>query len=163
MIDYCDTPDELAKNPEAKMWIEKASNGDPDAYDFLWRFWCFLHCYDDLLDRDKPVHLDMGVREFMNFFTMISYNKFYQKHKDQLYALIIQVCNRCLDGDEWENSKDQMKRICSHVVRCGDIDLYMHVAFLTGGWDHMRNLKDLRTYDSNKIEIEELKLATQGG
>jgi hypothetical protein len=158
-MDYCDTPDELAKNPHAKKWMELAANGDAMAYDFLWRFWCFAHCYDDLLDQGKPVSSDMGVREFMNFFTMISFNPFYQRHKEQLFALITQVCTRWLDGDEWEKSDDRIKRIVSHVVRCGDIDLYMHVAFLTGGWDHMRNLKELRIYDSNGIEQAELQQA----
>jgi hypothetical protein len=158
--DYCNTPDELAKNPDAKAWFKAAANGDKHAYDFLWRFWCFAHCYDDLLDQGKPVTMEMGVREFMNFFTMISYNPFYQKHKDQLYALITQVCTRWLDGDEWEQSDDKVKRICSKVVRCGDIDLYMHVAYLSGGWDHMRKLKELRVYDSNGVEQRELGITT---
>jgi hypothetical protein len=159
--DYCDTPDELAKNPEAKKWMELAANGDAMAYDFLWRFWCFAHCYDDLLDQGKPVDPDMGVREFMKFFTMISFNPFFLKHKEQLFALITQVCTRWLDGDEWERSEDRIKRIVSHVVRCGDIDLYMHVAFLTGGWDHMRNLKGLRVYDSNGVEQAALSAIDQ--
>jgi hypothetical protein len=157
-VDYCDTPDELAKNPNAKAFMAAAANGDKYAYDFLWRFWCFAHCYDDLLDGDKEVSMNMGMREFVNFFTMISFNPFYQKHKEQLYALIIQVCTRWLDGDEWEKSDDKIKRIASHVVRCGDIDLYMHVAYLTGGWDNMRNLKGMRQYDSNGIEQHELQV-----
>ena len=156
MLDYCDTEDELQKNPHAKQWMVLAANGDVAAYDFLWRFWCFAHCYDDLLDKGKPVDPEMGVREFMNFFKMISFNPFFIKHKEQLFALITQVCTRWLDGDEWEQSDDQIKRIVSHVVRCGDIDLYMHVAYLTGGWDHMRSLKGLRVYDSNGVEQKEL-------
>jgi len=157
--DYCDTPDELEKNPDAKGFMVAAANGDKYAYDFLWRFWCFAHCYDDLLDKGKEVSMEMGVREFVNFFTMISFNPFYQRHKEQLYALIIQVCTRWLDGDEWEKSPDKIKRIVSHVVRCGDVDLYMHVAFLTGGWDHMRTLTSMRRYDSNGVEQEELGIS----
>jgi hypothetical protein len=162
-LDYCDTPDELEKNPLAKKYFLAAANGDKHAYDFLWRFWCFAHCYDDLLDGDKKVGMDIGVREFVNFFTMISFNPFYQKHKEQLYALIIQVCTRWLDGDEWEQSDDKIRRIVSHVVRCGDIDLYMHVAYLTGGWDRMRSLKEMRAYDSNGIEQRELGLGSMKG
>lgn len=160
-VDYCDTPEELEKNPHAKRWMELAANGDAMAYDFLWRFWCFMHCFDDLLDRDKPVGKEVAVRELMHFFTMVSYNPFFLRHKDQLFALITQVCTRGLDGDEWEKSEDRIKRIASHVVRSGDIDLYMHVAYLTGGWDHMRALKGMRVYDSNGIEQAELR-ATDG-
>lgn len=157
MIDYCDAIDEMEKNPQAKEYFVKASNGNAEAYDFLWDFWCFAHCYDDLLDKEKPVPYEMGVRTFVKFFHMISYNSFYEKHKDQLYSHIISVCNRWLDGDEWEKSDNKMERIVSHVVRCGDVDLYLHVAYLTGGWDHMRHLKSLRTYDSNGIEQIEMK------
>lgn len=158
MIDYCDTPDEQAKNPEAKKWLMAAANGDPSAYEFLWQFWCFAHCYDDLLDKDKLVPNELGVRAFAKFFHVLSFNEFYQRHKLQLYALVIQVCNRWLDGDEWEGSKDRQKRVLSQVVRCGDVDLYLHVAYLTGGWDHMRKLKELRVYDSNGTAERELQV-----
>ena len=156
MLDYCDAPDELKKNPNAKAWMKQIANNDPFAYDFLWQFWCFAHCYDDLLDKEKAVTMEQGVQAFVKFFTMICFNPFFQKHKDSLHPLIIMVCNRWLDGDEWEKSENKIRRIVSHVVRCGDIDLYLHVAYLTGGWDHMRRMKFTRVYDSNGIEQREL-------
>ncbi|NCW67568.1 MAG: hypothetical protein EBV86_03205 [Marivivens sp.] len=132
------------------------SNGDKFAFDFLWRFWCFMHCYDDLIDRDNEVTSEDAVKEFAKFFTTISFNPFYEKHKHALHPLIIQLCNRCLDGDEWESSDDSDKRAVAKVIRCGDIEIFFHVAFLTGGWEHMRKLKGLRTYDINSVEQREL-------
>ena len=148
-LDFCDSPTELEKNPDAKKWIAAAANGDQAAYDFLWRFWCFSQCYDDLLDKDNPQPMELCVRELLHFVKMISFNSFYQKHKESLFALMVQGCNRWIDGDAWENSDDPEKRAAAHVVRCGDIEVCNHVAFLTGGWNHMRSLSGLRTYDKS--------------
>jgi hypothetical protein len=152
MIDYCDAPDEQQKNPQAKQWLLAVANGDAAAYAFLWRFWCFTHLYDDLVDRDKPVNGEIAARELMGFIHSLSFNPFYLKYRDQLFSLIVQALTRWLDGDEWEKSDDEFKRVASRVVRCGDIDLYMHAAYLTGGWDRMRTLKELRSYDDNDEE-----------
>jgi len=155
-VDYCDTEDELTKNPNAKRDFVFIANGDAHAYDFLWQFWCFAHCYDDLMDQEKPVPPEMGVRAFVKFLTMITFNPFWERNKETLFSFIMMVCTRWLDGDEWERSDDKIKRIVSHVVRCGDIDLYMHVALLTGGWDHLRAVRSTRVYDSNGVEQREI-------
>lgn len=160
--DYCDTPDEVAKNPEAKYWLQRAANGDEGAFSFLWRFWCFTQCFDDLIDGDKPVDPQLAMRELVMFVDTLTNNDFYRHNKSALFGLMVQAATRAMDGDEWEKSEDSIKRIASHVLRCGDIDLVMHVAFLTGGWDHMRSLKDLRTYDSNGVEQAELRLIKTG-
>ena len=146
--DYCDSPDEQAKNPRTKHDFAKIANGDRFAYDFLWQFWTFAHCYDDLIDRDKPVDPETAVRTFIRFFTMLTHNPFWDKHKYALFPLVINMATRNLDGDEWSKSDDETKRAAANIVRCGDVDLYLYVAFLTGGWDHMRAVRDVRNYDS---------------
>lgn len=155
MLDYCDTPDERAKNPDAKLDLIRIANGDADALEFLWRFWCFEHCFDDLIDKDKPVDPEAAVRTLVQFIATLSFNAFYEEHKESLFPMIVMMANRSLDGDEWARSEDPAKRSAASVVRCGDVDLFLHVAFLTGGWDHMRSVKDARSYDSNVSNDEE--------
>lgn len=157
-VDYCDTPDELDQRPEAKKWITAVANGNPMAFEFVWRFWCFSQCFDDLIDRDKPVSPEVAMRELVLFVETISSNPFYLEHKGALLGLMIQAATRAMDGDEWGKSEDRMKRLASHVVRCGDIDLFMHVAYLTGGWDYMRSVRELRSYDIGDVEQAELRL-----
>ena len=149
--DYCDTPAEAAQNPDAKGWISFIANGDEYAANFMWDFWCFTHLYDDLVDRDKAVDGGVAARELVKFIAQLSFNPFYQKHKDQLFPLIVQAVNRWLDGDEWERSGDPKKVAAAAVIRCGDIEIYAHCAFLIGGWAHMRAAKGLRSYDSNSV------------
>lgn len=155
VLDYCDAPDEAAKNPDAKTHFLEFAKGDAAAFEFMWGFWCFFHCYDDLVDRDKPVPAEVGVQALANFLFMISFNSFYQTHKDQLFPFLLQVCNRWLSGDEWERSDDVEQQKVSHVVRCGDLEMYFHIAFLTGGWEHMRAMKFARGYDINaSLKVE---------
>jgi hypothetical protein len=145
--DYCDTPDEIAKNPEAKKYIALCANGNPDAFAFGWAFWCFEHCMDDLIDKDKQASAEVIVKSLLSFVDALSNNSFYEKCKTSLYPLIVQACARWLDGDELSRSSNEQDRIRGEVVRCGDIEIFLHIAYLTGGWDYMRSIKQIRIYD----------------
>lgn len=148
-LDYCDKPEEASTNPDAKHWIKLIANGNEYAYTFMWDFWCFTHLYDDLVDGDKDVSGVAAAHELVKFVAQITFNPFYQNNREQLFSLIVQAVNRWLDGDEWERSNDPEKVAASSVIRCGDIEIYAHCAFLIGGWEHMRAMKGLRSYDMN--------------
>ena len=148
MIDYADKPSEIAENPMAKAMIEKITCGNRDASVFLWRFWCFMHAFDDLVDKDKPVSPEEAVRELVLFLNEISFNPFYAANKASLFSFIAMVGNRAITGDQWRESGNEQQKAASPAVRCGDLDLYAHIAFLCGGWDHMRNLDpEIRVID----------------
>lgn len=144
---YCDTPDEVLKNPNGKFDLIQIANGNEDALRFMWVFWNFTHLYDDLVDNDREVTVEQAAKWSTLFFIELSRNAFYLKHVDSLLPFIIQVCNRWCDGEDWEkNGTPQQVRLAS-VVKCGDIDLFFHVAYLVGGWDHMRAMRHTRRYD----------------
>lgn len=146
-MDYVESPEELAERPHSRAWLEAAANGDAAAFDFLWRIWNWLQAFDDLLDLDKPLRAAAAVREWALLMQMLASNPFWLHHRAQLLPLIIQLCARNIDGDAMaEGEADPVTRGQAEVVRCGDVDLVAHVAFITGGWDHMRSL-DLRNYD----------------
>lgn len=151
---YCETPDEVKKNPQAKYWVNKVCNGNVDAENLLWGWWNFFHMFDDLMDKDKTESKELMMKEMMSFVRDLSFNPFYETHKVSLFTLLLQVFNRWLDGDDWEANGNEWEKSVSDVVRCGDMELYFHIAYLTGGWEHMRAVKELRSYDRNiKEEI----------
>ena len=151
-VDYCDTEDELAKNPEAKREFALIANNDVQAYDFMWRFWCFEHCFDDLVDGDKKASPELIMRTFVKFLEAMTYNQFWLRHRESIFPFIVSTANRWLDGNEWASSVDAGKNTAAQVVSCGDVDLFLHIAYLTGGWDHVRAVKSVRSYDWNNIE-----------
>jgi hypothetical protein len=152
MTDYCDTTDELTKNPQAKEWMKAIARGNDAAFEFMWRFWNFEHCFDDLVDRDKPVSQEDAAKALLQFVECLLFNPFVQVHKQSLFPMLVSVVNRWVDGTEWLSSNDPLKKSQATVIACGDIDLIALVAYLTGGWDHLRRMKGLRTYDNNTTE-----------
>jgi hypothetical protein len=148
-VDYCDTEDEQAKNPCTKRDFALIANNDAQAYDFLWQFWCFEHCFDDLVDRDKETSPEMVMRTIIKFLEMMTYNQFWLRNRETIFPFIVSTATRWLDGDEWACSPDERQRSASQVIRSGDVDLFLHIAYLTGGWDHLRAVKNTRAYDWN--------------
>ena len=53
---------------------------------------------------------------------------------------MVSLANRTLDAEDFDGDI----AIC---LRCGDLDLFAHIAFLCGGWEGMRKYKKLRNYD----------------
>ena len=156
-MDYCERPDEVAKNPEARMWLERIAAGNADAFAFMWTMWNWSHVIDDLVDRDKPTGVEDAAGWFIKMAHELSFNRFYVDNSAFLFGLVASMFNRWCDGEEWERSKDLKQRAASHVIKCGDIELYLGVAYLTGGWDHVRACRGARSYDSNGLELVHLQ------
>jgi len=148
---YCDNPAEQNKNPLAKDLMMLIANGDAAAFQWMWDFWNFTHAIDDLVDKDVATECNKFAEALAKFVTALSINTFYQRNVFHLYPLIISACNRWIDGDKLKTSDNERDRIHSEVVRCGDVDLYLYIAYLTGGWEHMRICSEkARLYD--KVE-----------
>lgn len=152
-MDYCDEPDELAKNPNIKQELAILANGNEEAFRFMWTMWNWSHVIDDLVDQDKHVGVENAAKYFMLMAKELTFNRFYQTNAGYLFGLVLSMFNRWCDGEEFELSGDKLKEAQSHVIKCGDLDLYLGVAYLTGGWDHVRKCKAFRTYDLNGLEF----------
>lgn len=144
---YCLKSSEIAVNPRAAELIEKIAHGDDDAFRWMWSLWSFTHLFDDLVDKDKPVTPEEAAAELTCFVVQMSLNPFYLRYSTGLVSLLVSAINRWMMGDELARSTDNEARIMGRAVRCGDVDLYLHVAYLTGGWEHMRAMSALVQYD----------------
>lgn len=146
-MDYCATPQELAENPRAPELLVQAASGNDDALRWLWSFWCFSQMFDDLVDRDKPVAHGDAARELARFVEQVALSPFFRQHAASLTALLVSAINRWLTGDEMARSEQQEARTLARAVRCGDLDVVLHVAYLVGGWDHMRAMTARMNFD----------------
>lgn len=151
--DYVDQPQEKGKNPDAKKHLIQIANGDEHAFLFMWTMWNWSHVIDDLVDQDRGVGVEDAAKWFIKMAHELSFNPFYTKNALFLFPMIMSMFNRWCDGEEWEKSDDKLKQSASHVIKCGDIELYLGVAYLTGGWEHVRACKDARGYDLNGLEL----------
>jgi hypothetical protein len=141
-MDYCSKPEEVAQNPEALGLMALISNGNEAAFDLIWRCWNFFLLLDDLIDKDKPVTITEAARELFLFTQTIALNPFFQQNKFSLLPMILNACNGWVAGEEASGKE------YAPVLKCSDFNIYSHVAFLVGGWDHMRYVDSkFRTYD----------------
>lgn len=70
----------------------------------------------------------------LQFFVMLESNAFVQSNAVQIKAMMVQTMLRCLSGDLLAASADTRKRALAPVVRCGDVDLFMHMIYLARGF-----------------------------
>lgn len=128
-------------NEEAAHYIELIAAGNVAARDLMWSVWNFEHLYDDLVDRDRAVTVGEAAQVLVEFVRNLSFNPFWEEHKWMLFPLLLNAANRWVDGEEWPDKKE------AAIIRCGDVDFFLQVAYCVGGWDHMRACKAARSYD----------------
>jgi len=143
-MDYMQQPEELKKHPEAFVCLQELASGDQNVLAFLWAFFNFTQCFDDMLDGDYKVeNKELAMKALHDFTTALLINPFVLSYAPQIHTMWVQTMNRCLDGDEMEQQKNPL----AAAVRCGDVDFISHMAYLAKGWTALREAKKHRKYD----------------
>jgi hypothetical protein len=133
------TPAERQENHRTvDQLITLAAKGDPSAERYLRMIAGAARTLDDLVDADHPVPQGEVVLAFAGLLVGLNHNAFFLKHREALVALHQMALNAWLDANEWEKSPDPDRRIYAHVLRDAVNEILPAVAYLTGGWEHMR-------------------------
>lgn len=166
-MDWMDRPEEIAKHEAlcrakgveplpggTRPIIEAMSAGDVYVFEAMWTFWNMAHRIDDECDwmnsEQRELVASTIVFDLENmtgafgskFWWAWATNPFIQEHRDQIKALYISCINRWLDGDLMENPEQ------AAVVRCGDLDVLLHMVYLARGFAAMRECSlQFRRYD----------------
>jgi hypothetical protein len=144
------TPQERAENTEALGWLRTIAAGNAAAHEFLLVMWNWTHVLDDLVDGDKPVTIDTAAQWFIELVRVLTFSSFFRDNAPFLFGLVQSMVQRWVAGEKWKDSPNEDERRASAVVRCGDVDLYLGVAYLVGGWEHARACAGARSYDFDK-------------
>lgn len=120
--------------------ITQAARGDASAERYLRTIAGAARVLDDLVDGDHPVDHDALLATFAGLLVGLQGNAFYRKHIDYLTACHQLALNAWLDANEWEKHPDALRRLYAHVWRDAINALLPAVAYLTGGWTHMRDV-----------------------
>lgn len=100
------------------------------------KFLNFSELWDAMLRR---MNWDPNRRHLANvaqlqFWGMLRFNPFVRKHPKEIATMLVQTMLRCISGDVMERSEDPRKRALAPAVRCGDVDLFMHMIYLARGF-----------------------------
>ena len=118
----------------------RACNGDTHALMFLSSIMDAVEVWDDLIDRDNPVSDEKLTQTFLNLIFWLPQNPFFEAHKNYLLPIIMTCVNAWLDSNKLSESKVQRDRQAAWWLKQMGVELYGAVAFLMGGFDHMRSV-----------------------
>lgn len=117
--------------------IKLCTNGNEYAEKYLSDIAHVSRVFDDLIDKDYPVSSEQICRAFFNLLGGLWLNPFFIANAQTLIPLHIASYNAFMDSNEWAD-KDRIRRLYAHVMKDYINELMGVVAFLTGGYNHMR-------------------------
>lgn len=120
--------------------IELCANGNKDAAEYLSGFAFVCRVFDDLIDKDYEVLDENIYRAFFYLMAGFWVNPFFSRNFRMLVPLHIVACNTFMDSNTWAKDPDELRKIYAHVLKDFVNELFGMVAFLTGGYGHMRKV-----------------------
>lgn len=128
---------------EARKWNIELCKGDTTAMAFCDQWYQYCHGIDDLIDTLRDGRPRMSKEQMVGLFfnAAVLYNMpFFTKYRDLLFPIVLQVTNTYQDSIAWEHAPESHLRQMADVFRtCGN-EMYVMVALITGGQEHMRKM-----------------------
>lgn len=114
------------------------TKGDVAAADYLVIIFHVAEIWDDLIDRDKPVTDEQINDLFITLLFDLTGNPFFVQHAGFLRPAMLLGINAWLDSVQYEREGLPELLIRAHILRAWYMELVPLVAFLVGGYEHMR-------------------------
>lgn len=112
--------------------------GDKDAALFLHTVSNIIETWDDIIDDAVVTHSRVH-EAFVNATVMLHANQFFRRHADYLLPVMMTAINAWIDSCNLEKSKqNEDDAIRAFALKDIGIELWTQVAFLVGGYNHMR-------------------------
>lgn len=128
---------------DARKWNVELCRGNQQAMVFCDLWYGYCHGIDDLVDTLRDGRPRMSKEQIVGLFfrACLLYNTdFYLQHRDMLAPIVLQVTNTYQDSIAWEHSSQKHLRQMADVFRtCGN-EMYVMVALICGGEQHMRRM-----------------------
>lgn len=131
-----DTPSWRAqRNEKLREWIE-----NEQAVQFVLIYADICEVWDDLIDKDKPIHDDDINRAFLQALVALPANDFFVAHRHQMLPLMVSGINAWMDSTTYEKGGSDHQRVFSYVLRDWYMELVSMVIYITRGWSYLRDV-----------------------
>ena len=111
--------------------------GNEAAFHFCLSYLTLCQLLDDVVDGEK-VEPEKLIQAVLNWSAQLSANSFYLANKEGLFALIAQGASAWLDSDYCGRSEKPQLKLAAHALKSFYGEVIYHVAFILGGYEHMR-------------------------
>lgn len=116
-------------------WVTR---GDVEAARFCLDVCTIVQCWDDLIDRDKPVPPETINRTFWTALVELPRNPFYRRHFDVLNPLWITGIQNWHAANTFETGGSEAELEIAFIIRSCCADFLLQVATLVGGYEWAR-------------------------
>jgi len=127
----------------ARAWNIELCKGNRDAMHFCDLWYRYCHGIDDLIDTMRDGRPRMSKDQMVGLFfqaALLYGSTFFVQNREALLPIVLLVTNTYRDSIAWENSSMSHLRQMADVFRtCGN-EMYVIVALLCGGEQHMRTM-----------------------
>jgi hypothetical protein len=120
--------------------FKRLTCGNESAAEFLTLWRSYVHDIDDLVDGDKT-GAEFLLRTFLSA-AFIYTHPFFLANLPALRQVIINCTNAYADTAAWEKAPDWRREFSDHYRHFG-VEMVLAVAFICGGYDHMRQASPL--------------------
>lgn len=118
--------------------MQQAAAGNTSAHEFLvlWNLYC--HAIDDLIDAPERPSPERVLAVFMQAAVLYAH-PFFRTHAGSLLPVVAHVTSTYADSVKMEGMEGWPAQAADVLRFCGN-DMVTAVAFITGGYAHMRDL-----------------------
>tara|TARA_R110002096_G_scaffold413314_1_gene614070 strand:+ start:102 stop:551 length:450 start_codon:yes stop_codon:yes gene_type:complete len=130
-------------NPDVKILdavLQEVSLGNRDAYDYMWVWIQATRLIDDLFDEIDTWKDENTYELAQRLLFELPANSFFCANSSALLPHHLTVLNAWRDSNEWKKSGDKAKELHAFVICEQTADIFILVAYLTGGYNHMRKV-----------------------
>jgi len=112
--------------------------GNQAASEFCFSFLALVHFVDDVIDGETAKwQTDQILRVNLELIRVLSFNPFWEANKNGLFPLVLMSVQQYADSLRWVKREDFRERATSDVLKSQYQDVFWHVAYLCGGYQHM--------------------------
>jgi len=119
--------------------VALASNGNQDAWNYLFIIAKALRIIDDLVDEPEKVTVEDKYKLADLLLVALPSNSFFVANRLSLVPLHLTSVNAWIDSNDWME-KDKTRKNYALVIRDQITELVLLVAYITGGSDYLRNI-----------------------
>lgn len=120
--------------------IVKTCLGNKAAERYLYDISFVSRVFDDLVDGDVVIDTANICRAFHILVVGMITNPFFMLNSHVLVGVHNIAFNGWMDATNWEKTGDELKMKYAHVIRDSINEIVETVAFLVGGYGHMRSI-----------------------
>jgi hypothetical protein len=120
----------ISPNKPEGCLITECANGNEEARKVAATLYVYIDWLDNVVDGDVPTNLKEASKVSANLMMMLSFNPFWQEHKEKLAPLLLAAYDAWRQSDICKDHSDYRVRIAADVLKGYFLKVFYVIAFI---------------------------------